>query len=455
MLAKTESMTNHNDTGSPDAGDGMYSLARRLFPYHRSITGPGVRQTLQALQDEIPLQIREIPTGSVVFDWEVPREWHVRDAYIADEANVRLVDIATCNLHIAGYSRAVDRTMPWSKLKSHLITDPAQPEWVPFRSNHFEDDWSFCLSHRQYLELEDRGERDYHVVVDAEFVDGSLSYGELFVRGECEDEVLISTHVCHPSMANDNLSGIVVSTWLAKAILDTSRRMSYRFIFIPATIGAIAWLAVNEDTTRNIRHGLVLSGVGDDGDITYKRSRRESAEVDRAVAHVLQSSGDAHRIRDFEPFGYDERQFCSPGFDLPMGCFMRTPNGEYAEYHTSGDNLDFISPSQLADSLAKLRRVLDVLDANRKFRNLKPKCEPRLGQYGLYEGFGRSPDRVALQRAVQWVLNLSDGSNSLLEIAERSGVPFEMVSHASGLLVDCGLLAETTGKRPETRRSKT
>ena len=423
-----------------DDGQGMYALATRLFPYHRSITGHGVRQTLETLQQEIPIETHDVPTGTKVFDWEVPQEWRIREAYIANEHGERIIDAGCCNLHIAGYSDSVNERMKWSRLREHLVTLPQHPDWIPFRSRHFEGNWAFCLSHRHFESLDKKGERDYHVVVDSELIDGSLSYGEAFFPGTSEDEVLVSTHVCHPSLANDNLSGIVVATSLAKRIQDRQNRYSYRFIFIPATIGAISWLALNEDAAARTKHGLVLSGIGDRGAVTYKRSRQGNAEIDRVVAHVLKHSGDKYQIRDFEPLGYDERQFCSPGFDLPMGSFMRSPNGEYPEYHSSGDNLEFIAPESLADSLKKLLAVLDILEHNRSYMNLNPKCEPQLGRHGLYKAFGSDQDTVGIQRAVQWVLNLSDGKYLLLDIAERSGMSFNQIGHATDLLLDRGLL---------------
>lgn len=436
----------------------MYALATRLFPFHRSITGPGVRQTLEVLRQEIPIETHEVPTGTEVYDWQVPKEWRLNEAYIADENGHRIVDAGHCNLHIAGYSHPVNETMKWSQLKNHLVTLPQQPDWIPFRSGHFEKSWAFCLSHRQFEAIDRQGEQDYHVVVDSQLIDGSLSYGEVYFPGASNEEVLISTHVCHPSLANDNLSGIVVAAWLARHMQHRHNRYSYRFIFIPATIGAITWLALNEDVVARTKHGLVLSGIGDKGAITYKRSRRGTAVIDRAVTHVLEHSGDDWGIRDFEPFGYDERQFCSPGINLPMGCFMRTPNGEYPEYHSSGDNLDFIAPESLVDSLEKLLAVVNILEANVSYLNSNPYCEPRLGRHGLYKGFGSEPDRAATQRAVQWVLNLSDGEHSLLEIAERSNMSFDLISHASELLLACGLLQEidrSSGVNIERLKRKT
>ena len=427
------------------AGREMHGLAAELYPICRAVAGEGVRQTLAVLQKHIPLEVREVPTGTKVFDWEVPQEWHVHDAYIKDRDGRRLVDFRRSNLHVFGGSMPIGREMPWRELKDHLFSLPEHPEWIPYRRAFHQNTWGFCVTHNQFLELEGRGNQVYDVSIDATRSDGSLSYGELYLPGETSDEVLVSTHVCHPSMANDNLSGIVVSTRLAKHMMSRHRRYSYRFIYSPATIGAITWLAVNEARVSKIKHGLVLGVLGDSGDTTYRRSRQGNAPIDRAVAHVLAHSGAGYEILDFEPFGYDQRQFCSPGFDLPVGCLMRTPDGQYPEYHTSADNLDLVTPHKLADSWAKCVAVADVLDGNRTYLNLKPKCEPRLDAIGLYSGFNFEPDRQRVERAALWILNLSDGSHDLMAIAERSGFDCATLGRTAKLLVKHGFLKEISG----------
>jgi aminopeptidase-like protein len=272
------------------------------------------------------------------------------------------------------------------------------------------------------------------VVIDSLLADGHLTYGEGFLPGESEDEILISTHVCHPSLANDNLSGVCTAAFLAKSLIDEKRRYSYRFLFIPGTIGAITWLCLNETSANRIKHGLVITGVGDSGKMTYKKSRRGDAEIDRAVAHVLKHCGNDYEIRDFSPYGYDERQYCSPGFNLPVGRLSRTPFAEYPEYHTSADNLEFVHPEFLGDSFSKLWAVLSILENNRIYLNLNPKCEPQLGKRGLYSSIG------ANELAMLWVLNLSDGNHDLLDIAERSEVVFSSIQEAASILSKNGLL---------------
>ena len=298
--------------------------------------------------------------------------------------------------------------------------------------------WGFCLPHRQ---LEALPEGDYEVAIDATLADGSLTYGECLVPGGTADEVLVSAHVCHPSLANDNLSGIVVAAEIARRLAARAPRYSWRFLFIPGTIGAIAWLALNEAGLGRIRHGLVLANLGDPGMLHYKRSRRGDAGIDRAVEYVLAARG-AHGVRDFTPYGYDERQFCSPGIDLAVGCLSRTPWGEFPEYHTSADDLDLVRPAALADSLAALEAVVDVVERNRTYVNLQPKGEPQLGRRGLYAAIGGGVGAKDRQMALLWVLNLSDGRHDLLAIARRSGLDFALIAEAADLLAEHGLLAE-------------
>jgi aminopeptidase-like protein len=420
-------------------GGGPYDLVADLYPLCRSITGDGVRETLRRVGELIPLDVHEVPTGTQAFDWTVPREWNVRDAYVADAGGRRVVDFRAHNLHLVGYSTPVRARLPLGELKEHLTSIPDHPGWIPYRTSYYREDWGFCLGHDALLALEDG---EYEVCVDSTLEDGSLTYGECYLRGERDDEVLISTHVCHPSLANDNLSGIAVATYLARALVSLPRRLSYRFVFVPGTIGSIVWLSRNPDAVARIRHGLVLTGVGDPGSPTYKRSRRGDADVDRAVEHVLRHSGDRYEIVDFSPYGYDERQYCSPGFDLPVGCFMRTPWGRYPEYHTSADDLDFVRPEALADSLAKVLAALSVLDGNASYVNLSPYGEPQLGRRGLYRSAGGRKDESTRELAMLWVLNLSDSSNSLLDVAERSGLEFDLVRAAADALLEAGLLEE-------------
>ncbi len=412
----------------------MHAFIARLYPICRSITGEGTRETLRLLQEQIPLVIHEVPTGTPVFDWTIPQEWNVRDAWVKDGAGRKLIDFRENNLHLVGYSSPVSGKMPFRELKEHLFTLPNHPSWIPYRTSYYKENWGFCLSEEQLSRFDP--EAEYEVSIDSTLGNGSLSYGECFLPGQDGGEILISSHICHPSLANDNLSGIAVAVELARELANKQRRYSYRFLFVPGTIGAIAWLARNEDILPSIQHGLVLTCLGDSGDVTYKRSRRGKARMDRAAEVVLRDSGEPHTLLDFSPYGYDERQYCSPGIDLPVGCFMRSRHGQFPEYHTSADNLEFVRPEALADSLIKLRAILDVLEGDRTYLNRSPKGEPQLGKRGLY---GSSPE---LNLATLWVLNLSDGRHSLLDIAERSKLTFEVVERAALALAKTDLLQE-------------
>ena len=329
--------------------------------------------------------------------------------------------------------------MPLSELKAHLFTLPDHPDWIPYRTSYYSDNWGFCLSHKQLLELKDG---QYDVVIDAALEDGHLTYGEYYLPGDTADEVLISCHVCHPSLCNDNLSGIAVATFLAKTLGSSPRRYSYRFLFVPGTIGPITWLALHTEQASRIKHGLVVTGVGDSGPFTYKKSRQGNALIDQVMSHTLRHSGKPYNIIDFFPYGYDERQYCSPGFDLPVGCFMRTPHGQYPEYHTSADNLEFVQPESLGESFAQCLAALMLLEDNRTFINQNPHCEPQLGKRGLYKPIGGDADKARKEMALLWVLNLSDGRHSLLDIAERSGLEFQTIRASAELLSHSGLLKE-------------
>jgi dTDP-4-dehydrorhamnose 3,5-epimerase len=425
-------------------GAEIHALVEDLFPICRSITGDGVRETLRRLSKLAPIEVHEVPTGTPVFDWSVPKEWNVREAYIVAPGGERIADLARSNLHLMSYSVPIRAVMPLSELRAHLHSLPDQPDLIPYRTSYYREDWGFCLPHRLVERLE---EGEYEVVIDSELVDGHLTYGECFLPGATDDEVLISAHCCHPSLANDNLSGVAVAAHLAKELSDRPRRYSYRFLFAPGTIGAITWLALNEDRASAIAHGVVLACVGDEGPFTYKRSRRGRAPIDRAVEHVLAHGRDPYGVRDFSPFGYDERQFGSPGFDLPVGSLSRSMHGEFAEYHTSADDLRFVTSRALGGSFEVALAVIDVLERDRRYRNLSPKCEPQLGRRGLYHAVGGPAGTAEHELAMLWVLNLSDGDHGLLDIAERSGLPFGAVASAAEALLGRALLEPEHGAR--------
>ncbi len=417
----------------------MYDWIQELFPICRSITGAGVRQTLAFVGRQLPLEVHEVPTGTQVFDWTVPREWNLRDAWIKNQHGEKVLDWRRSNLHVVSYSLPVRRKLPLSELRGHLFSLPQHPDWIPYRTSYYQENWGFCVAQR---ELDRWPDGEYEVCIDATLEPGSLTYGEYLLPGESSQEVLLSCHVCHPSLANDNLSGIALLMALGQELARAPRKLSYRLLFVPGTIGAITWLARNASCAERIAHGLVVACAGDPGPFHYKRSRRGNAAIDRAVAHVLRHAGEPFEIRDFSPYGYDERQYCSPGFNLPVGSLTRTPHGRYAQYHTSADNLDFVRPEALAGSLAMYQMVLRILENDTHYQNLQPHCEPQLGKRGLYRAIGGLADAGQREMAMLWVLNLADGEHSLLDIAERADLPFEILHQAARTLVEHDLLRE-------------
>ena len=417
----------------------LLNLIKELYPICRSITGKGVRETLRIIQKRVPLEIQEVPSGTKVFDWTVPLEWNVADAYVMNRAGKRVIDFQSHNLHLMSYSVPVRKKMGLEELRPHLFSLPAHPEWIPYRTSYYKENWGFCMRH---VDLEELSDEEYDVVIDSTLQAGSLTYGELYLPGETSDEVLISCHVCHPSLCNDNLSGITVAVKLAETMAARPRRYSYRFLFIPGTIGSITWLAQNEQIVPRIRHGLVITGVGDAGSVTYKKSRQGNAEIDRAMTHVLRHSGEAHSIIDFFPYGYDERQYCSPGFNLPVGCFMRTPHGQYPEYHSSADNFDLIRSESLSRSYADCLQIFELLEGNRVYVSQNPRCEPQLGRRGLYRAVAGQQENQFRELALLWVLNMSDGRHALLDIADRANLPFGQIQSAAEAVVEVGLLKE-------------
>jgi aminopeptidase-like protein len=417
----------------------LHGLVRELFPINRSLTGAGVRETLAILARHIQLEVREVPSGTAVLDWQVPLEWNIRSATVRALDGRCLVDFADNNLHVVGYSKPIHKEVSRAELAQHVHTLPDQPELIPYRTGYFADDWGFCMPDNLWRTMQDES---YRIDIDSDLSPGSLTYGELFLPGQIPEEVLITAHVCHPSLANDNLSGIAVAVALAMRQARLPRRLGYRFLFIPATIGAITWLARNEGHLAKIRYGLVLTCVGDAGQFHYKRSR-SGASIDSAVAHVLRHSGHSHEIVPFNPYGYDERQFCSPAFDLPMGCLMRSVHGTFPEYHTSADNPDFVKPEALDQSYEVVATLLDLLDANWMYVRTDGRGEPQLGRRGLYRAIaGQKEAGGASQMDLLWLLNLADGKHSLLEMAERAGTPFGRLQKAVRLALDADLIRE-------------
>jgi aminopeptidase-like protein len=422
---------------SQAVGKEIYELIEALYPICRSITGNGFRESMRILKDHVPLELHEVPSGTHVFDWVVPKEWNIRDAYVKNSMGEKIVDFNKSNLHVLNYSVPVNRKLKLEELKGHLFSIPEHEDWVPYRTSYYNENWGFCVTQRV---LDNLGDEEYEVFIDSSLEDGYLTYGEFLLRGELEDEFLLSCHSCHPSLCNDNLSGMGVATYLAKYLGRKNLRYSYRFLFIPGTIGPITWLSLNEDKVSKIKHGLVIACVGDPGKMHYKKTRRGDAEIDAAVTHVLKHSGDDYEVMEFSPYGYDERQYSSPGFNLAVGNLSRTPHGRFPQYHTSADNLDFVKAESLADSFSKYVDIINVIDNNRTYLNTNPKGEPQLGKRGLYSTLGGRKDASDNEVSLLWVLNLSDGEHSLLDIADRSGLAFPSIQTAAEMLIDCGLL---------------
>jgi aminopeptidase-like protein len=421
----------------------MRKFIEELYPVCRSITGEGLRQTLSRIGEEIPVKVTEVPSGTSVFDWTVPKEWNIRRAFLEGPDGKRIVDFAQNNLHVLNYSVPVDQTVSLDELQEHLFSLPEHPDWIPYRTSYYSENWGFCLRHRDRAALQ---EGNYRAFIDSDLADGSLTLAEALIPGHSDEEVLVYSHACHPSLANDNLSGLAVTVWWAKYLASKAKpRYSFRFVWGPGAIGSISWLAFNQQRLQKIRHGLVAVLLGRPGTFRLKKSRIGDCDMERVSKLVLADSPSGYELLDFDPYGYDERQFCSPGIDLKLCRLSRVPNGEYPEYHTSADNLDLIDSSALSEALDACKAIGNTLEANRVFVNQSPNCEPQLGKRGLYGGTGgASPKR--LEHAMLWVLNLSDGAHSLLDIAERSGARFEVISKAATMLQSAGLLRESDGR---------
>jgi len=404
---------------APDAplGQAMHDLATRLFPICRSITGPGIRETLRILQEFIPLQIHEVPTGTPVFDWTVPKEWTIRDAFIADSSGRRIVDFRRNNLHVVGYSTPVDRQMSLAELDEHLFSLPEQPGAIPYVTSYYKERWGFCLPHRQRLELKPDV---YRVFIDSELKDGSLTYGECVFPGDTKKEIFLSTYVCHPSMANNELSGPVVAAFIGQWLQSRPRRYTYRVVFIPETIGSLTYLSRHlEHLKKNVVAGFNISCVGDERAFSVVSSRYANTLADKIARHALASMSPDFKTYSFLDRGSDERQYCSPGVDLPLVGLCRSKYGTYPEYHTSLDDLTLVTPAGLAGGYEMVRRCLEVLETNHTY---KVTClgEPCLGKRGLYPTLSQKGSATTVRRMLD-VIAYADGSNDLLSIAERIG----------------------------------
>lgn len=420
-------------------GADLHGLIGELFPITRSLTGPGYRETLDRLEEVSgPMERHSFATGEQVLDWTIPKEWTIRDAWIEAPDGSRVCSLADSNLHVVSYSRPVRERLSLEKLQPHLHSLPEQPEAIPYRTSYYREDWGFCLRH-DVREALPHGE--YEVCVDADLAPGEVILGEVVLPGESDVEVLFSTYCCHPSMANNELSGPVVTAHLARLVAGLAdRRLTYRFLFVPETIGAIAYLArYGERLRERLAAGYVVTCVGDPAGLHYKRSRRGDALADRVAEHALAHHGEPYEALDFFPLGSDERQYCSPGFNLPVGSLMRSPYG-FPGYHTSLDDLDFVRPEALAGSLSAYASIVETLEANETYRSTEPFGEPQLGRRGLYPQTGGGSLGDQTLGDTMWVLNLCDGSRDLLAVAERAGRPIGALRAAIEPLLGAGLV---------------
>lgn len=422
-----------------DEGSTMYGWAQDLFPICRSITGEGVRESLGYFQRIVPeLEIKSIASGTPVFDWTVPKEWRIRSAYIKDPHGKIIVDFADSNLHVVGYSTPVHKTLSLQELEGHLYSLPNMPDAIPYVTSYYAERWGFCLTHEQRQSLE---EGDYEVFIDSELFDGVLNYGEVLIPGETEKEILLSTYICHPSLANNELSGPIVTTGLINKIKAIpNRKYTYRVLFLPETIGSISYLSQHlQHLQQQVEAGFVLTCIGDERNYSYLSSRQENTLADRAAIHTLEHMVDDFKRYDFLQRGSDERQYCAPGVDLPVCSLMRTRYGDYPEYHTSLDNLDLISNQGLAGGLAMAFNAVNLLEQNATYE-VTVKCEPQLGKRGLYPTVSdMSQDYSDVQKLTNFIA-YCDGTRDLMAIADKISVSaFELMKTAA-LLEKEGLL---------------
>jgi len=431
-------MIRHAFLSTPSSGNGEYDLAARLFPICRSITGDGVRETLRILSEYLPaLEMHEVPSGTRAFDWVVPDEWNVRDAYIIGPDGTKVIDFTQNNLHLMSYSIPFNDTITLDELEPHLYSLPESPDAIPYVTSYYERAWGFCLRHRDRVALKPG---HYHVVVDSTLKPGYLTYGELRIPGRSKDEVLFSTYICHPSMANNEVSGPVVSTFLAKWIAAIgSPRFSYRFIFVPETIGSIVYMSRHfRRLQKHVAAGFVITCLGDNGPFSYLPSRTGDTLADRVATHVLKQSVDTFVAYDFSQRGSDERQYCSPRMNLPVASIMRSKYHEYPEYHTSADDMGFISQQGLTGSVEIYRRCIQVLETN-VVPHTATVGEPHLSSRGLYPTIGGQIDRSLIDDIIN-VTAFADGKLDLLQIAELIQRPSWLLAPAVDVLEQHGLI---------------
>lgn len=413
----------------------------KLWPICRSITGNGLRESFKILSDIIPLQLTEVPTGTPVFDWVIPKEWNITDAYIITPEGKKICDFNANNLHVVNYSVPIKEEMPYEELVKHLYTLDRLPGAVPYVTSYYREKWGFCLSKNEFDTLPKTG--NYRVVIDSELKAGSLTYGECILKGETSDEILLSSYLCHPSMANNELSGPLALSFLYRLIAAMpNRRYTYRFVIVPETIGAIAFLAHNKEAVlKNVKAGYVMTCVGTDKPFVLKKSRREDSIADEMALHILKHSGRQYSVINFDPLGSDERQYCSPGFNLPVASLMRSKYHDYPEYHTSLDNKSFISFEAMSQTVETYFSIIKGLELNRCYKNTIQFCEPNMGKRGLYEDLSGAltmPEQLSTRMRL---INYTDGETSLLAFCERYSLNILDLENEIKLLIQKGVLS--------------
>jgi aminopeptidase-like protein len=413
----------------------------RLFPLNRSLTGNGNRKTIEILSEIIDLKIKEVPSNTVCYDWIVPPEWNVKEAWIKDSLGNIVVDFADNNLHLLGYSEPFSGKIHYEILKEHIYTLPEQPDLIPYLTSYYKRRWGFCMSHKDFEKLNQNDE--YEVYIDSSLDEnGSMTIAEAIIKGNTDEEVLFSTYICHPSLANNELSGPLVSAFVYEKLKQIKNlKYTYRFVFVPETIGSIYYLSQNgEYFKKHLKAGFIITCVGDSGIFTYKKSRTGNALPDRVVELLLQQTEQNYTIVDFFPSGSDERQYCSPGFNLPVGSLVRTMYGKYPEYHTSGDNKEFISFEAMEKTVNKYLEIIEIIEKNDRYVNTMPFCEPQLGKRGLYPTLGSQKEMQNVVMAMMWILNLADGKSDLIDMSNRSKIPLKELIPVVDMLIKNGLL---------------
>jgi len=414
----------------------LYQDIKNLYKVCRSLTGKGIKYTLDYIQNKIPINIYCINSGEEVFDWKVPKEWNIKDAYIKNSKGEKIVDFNVHYLHILNYSIPIHKKMSLSELKEHIYTLPEFPDWIPYRTSYYKENWGFCMEHSKFINLE---EDIYEVFIDSSLEDGKLYYGDLIIKGKSEKEILISSYCCHPQQCNDSLSGTVLALHLAKYLMTTDNYYTYRFVFIPETIGAIVYLNKNlENMKKNIIGGYVITCVGDEGDFTYLKTRYENQFIDKITLYILNEKKINYKIRDYAICGSDERQYNYPGIDLNIGSLMKTMYGEFNEYHTSADNLNFVTEKGINDSYNMYIECIKLIENNHIYNN-KILCEPFLSKYNLYESIGSSKYRNFFNDLLS-VLKFFDSKNDLIDISIKTKVSIENIYKIVEILLEKNII---------------